>query len=451
MPKLLSLHDRVLLNYEVFLELSSNTESLVNNFNLFKDINNKSIRNTLKRADASTLGKCNKVLITIAFSHIEFVFSNQNPISQEILLEHLSHLNKAQNYLRLVSNAISNVPPYNMNANLGNQKIEVEFYLKKVEFQKAQIEFASIQESIKSDHADLNLIKSKLKKVITAYSKFHNILLGQYKDRGLRIQLSLTEMYVGSIFSGMIEAEQLLEKIEKNKKPVNNEQSLGEDINMMSINTEAVPTSKTAVRANYSPIFWAPPPVDSYIKDSNETSRLLNQWGELYTDKFKVDQNLVKSFILEKFAHTLILAAIKLHNESGDFQSQKSNPCIQLAIQLFLRVAEMGSTSSPEAFDRLSKLSSQYSEMLELFVSKDSSSVLPEQCIQHLHKQGQYNAHISILGLNTEETVEKVFQYLNSQCKMDDYKKVIMTCNSSIESASNKLKPEETMSNSLSY
>ncbi|ASQ46607.1 hypothetical protein [Legionella clemsonensis] len=187
--------------------------------------------------------------------------------------------------------------------------------------------------------------------------------------------------------------------------------------------------------------FWTPPP--NANSDSQQCWSKINDWSRHYflsLNKNVSEQEKI-ALTLEKFAQTLLLAALELQQKSSSFGQQKINPALHLSVQIFHRCAQL-STKNSNPYINLRVLSKQYAELLASFVPHSSMRDIEEyEYLEHIQKNlRKLPSLIRTLNVNTEDLVNATFKVLADNCTPEDYQTVNTTCSETFDKATSSLK-----------
>ncbi len=501
MSKLTQIHKKILANLNDYLSDKKKIELLAANIELFEEISVSYLNKLFKELSVFDFGKNNHALLIIAASYLHYACENKENKSLNDLI---ILLNKANNCLQRVLDSYSMLPPTQLNDEHAEHLLIANFQLHKVKFLKAEIRLFFIEKEVKNDLQNTTLIRKNLIHIIDECVHFQGILEQQYKDSLLREKLLINNELLHSIQEKLAQAKNLLDELPqqqtskrhlsatllddkfatreniedtskiKRKKPnvkTKSKSSAASSTQSQQINSDDgsitsrwndLVTLSTAA-AEVTPmvthdehvsilpsmphpvtapqIFWSQPTLPQSAEDSNKFLTELKKWANVYFDikhYYSEDKKARKS--LEKIAHSLLLAAVTLQQESSVFKGQQFNPVIQTAVQLLLFISGKGVQSTTEAIETLNELSKSYAPLLKPFI-RTFIHVAPEKLISHLRMQfaSKGPSNISFLDLETQEIVEQLFKHFETLLTADDYEKVTKCCLDCLIKAHDKL------------
>ena len=479
MSRLTKLHKKILTNFNTYISDAEQIKLLAANISLFEEIPDSYLKKLFKRISAFDLLQNNQVLLIVADSYIQYALENKNTTNLNDLL---ILLNKAAGCFQRIINANESLPPALLNQEHSEQLLIAKFQLHKIKFLEAEMRLFFIEKEIKNNSQNIAWVRRELREILNEYTYFKRTLAKYYKDSTLRSQLSINDTLLHSIDEGFTLAKNLLDNLppqttkrrqleavpvddgkadentedlsqaKRNKKDTSDNQTSTSNtensnpsseltgLDLLSAyvaevapmelndeNTMVPPMSEP----NFTPqIFWTQPPSKS-TTDSRKFLTEFNQWSSAYfhTRSDYSDAKKTKK-ALEKIAHALLFAAIKLQKESSIFKDQQFNPAIQIAVQLFSLACVKEAKTTSEATEKLGQLSKTYAPLLRPFVRSFFHKTSPEKFISHLRNQFMAisQTNVSCLGLEPQELVEQLFKHLETVLTADDYEKVTQCC-----------------------
>ncbi|CEK10031.1 hypothetical protein [Legionella hackeliae] len=484
MSNLVALLNTVYTNYMRFTE-TNDSKHLLENIKAFQKISQKDIAKELKEAHISELEECNKTLILVAQSYIEYAFLKKEKLPSSKLDICLNHAQRCYEY---VINAARKIPPYNLGA-IGPQNTEAIYYTHKIKFLRAKLDLFSINIKMQSTY-DAAEVSSALKAVLEACDTFKAEIDRNYRYVSYKEDFGINEALFNSIKQTREEAQSLLSKANDYKKEKRRSETLSSDKSSAHKKTSQrkkakhAPTEEPKVSQNEvdpSPSSFVPPPnqviaptiaitsttctsedwssLEALMKaasedtpippvqspkpayatlsyssfwahlDPNQDSKrclgLMKNWIKAYFPKQRIcpSQGGQDARVLEKLAQGLLLAAQQLQQESNIYGQKHSNPALQLAVQLLYRSTELASVNDRQFSEDLTDLSVRYSSILINFIQHTPGRVLSdEDYLQHLHRVlGKTPALIKTSHTPVEEIVKLVFLALEKSCSAQDY------------------------------
>ncbi|MCW8443983.1 hypothetical protein OQJ05_07955 [Fluoribacter gormanii] len=489
MSRLTKIHKKILANFNTYVSDTTQVQLLAENIKLFEKIPARYLKKLYKNITAFDFAENNDALLIIAYSYIHYSYENKE---RSTLENSLILLDKANTCFQRIIDSHALLHPSQLNEIHSEHQLKANFQLHKVKLLKAEIQLFYIEKEEKNNIPNAALIRKELTDIIDAYTNFKRILDSKYKDRILRAKLSINNDLLDSIETGLGQANDLLRKLPRQHAPKrhfsetisenNSEQKSTQDTPkrkkmkyVETNNNKSSPVSSsetqqidldnensrpewdglaalTIVATNTAPMeVHQPhdmissgipqPSLPRFIEDSKMFLNKHQEWSKVYFDLHRDYSKLQRTDkSLEKIAHSLLLAAVRLKKESTVFKDEQFNPVVQVAVQFLLFICGIGTQSNFEALEKQSLLANTYSSLLKPFI-RSFLHVPPEKLISHLRMQfaSETSANISFRCLEIREIVELLFKHFESVLTADDYERVTECCLNGLVQAHDKL------------
>ncbi|QMT59982.1 hypothetical protein [Legionella sp. PC997] len=486
MSRLTKIHKKILTNFNNFVSDTNQIQLLANNIELFEAIPNKYLNKLYKTITTFEFAKNNDALLIMAYSYIHYAYENKEATS---LNDSLIILDKANHCFQRIIDSYLLLHPSQLNEIHSEHILKANFHLHKIKLLKAEMRLFYIQKEEVNNMSNVASIRKELTNIIDEYIKFKRILESKYKDRTHQAQLSINNHLYSSIEMGLQQARDLLEKLPRNptakrqlsetvsepsqeKSPVvtplrkkmrqtvenKNESSPADQIPLQpgSNSEHSKPeweglAALIVAASNSAPmetpqkpemiIPSAPQPSLRYIEDSKTFLDKFQVWSKMYFDRHDHYSKLKQTEkSLEKIAHSLLLAAVRLKKESPVFKDKQFNPVVKVAVQFLLFICGVGTQSNFEALEKQNLLSKTYAPILKPFI-RSFLDVPHERLIGHLRMQfaSEEPSNISFRGLEIQEIIEQLFKLFDTQLSFDDYQRVTEDCIKGLMQANERL------------
>ncbi|WP_454783109.1 hypothetical protein [Legionella sp. WA2022007384] len=498
MSKLTKIHKKILANFNNFVADTNQFQLLAKNIELFEKIPTRYLDRLHRNITTFDFAKNNDALLIIAYSYIHYAYENK---SNSNLKDSLIMLDKANDCFQKISDSYTLLPPFQLTQIHTEHLLKANFQLHKIKLLKAEMRLFFIEKEGVQDIPNADLMRKELTNIIAEYSKFKRILDGKYKDRIHRSQLSINRQLLESIETGLAQANDLLEKLPrqatakrqfsetasennppkqknvqrtpKRKKTQHGVANQNDSSSIAPTPVEQIDTNSEHFQPEWDGLaaliaaassavpMEAPegkgkekeeeeeirlpsapqPSIPQCVQDSKTFLNTFQDWSKLYFSRHADYSELEQTEkSLEKIAHSLLLAAVRLKKESSTFKDQQFNPVAKVAVQFLSFMCGVGTQSNLEAIEKQSLLSKTYSPLLKPFI-RSFLNVPPEKYIGHLRIQftPEASSNISFRGLGIQEMVEQLFKLFETVLTPEDYQKVTECCLNGLIQAQERL------------